>query len=590
MREIDLDASMVRTRLENYFDEARISLLFLRRIRSIDFKVHGKADFEWSISRKDPLGEDPGAFLRWPLCSFTKIMALGHQVAGTDKWLVAIEDLKPKTNHLPYSPRRVMKNVECGVAGLVSSKFDTIDPGKPYPENIKLRMFSALPLPISSDLPVCIHATFSLSGDRQSLIIDEIGSESHGSKWNRYLLQSALPQLYLSFLDEIGPHVRQDVLSFWPQGDPPPKSCSELLCSSFWEELPTSSGRFFPKAQMDSDFGQRKRFELFTIHQAAFDFLNKSHSEILAPLLLALKVNLVRNVPLPIAKRLKKLPEVNSVTGQMLRKLFKSEQSRLHLQEEVSRDSRILNHLLYLMIPGESDLEELDGCNVLPLSDGTVGKLRLLTPSAPTTNYYFASEADGKLFDFASGLLTVPNTSDLFEEIIKSEKFNVETLRLCHVRKVLARRTAPTAVSAEADEWLTNFWNYWNQSSDDPTSPSNIAIDDIPGLFRATCNSTSFYTQLSQLDLLPAVVEPSNAEHQQLCHKFPELWRFDNKFMPKTLRDSESSFSKNTSFLRLIKALKELAVRDGKTLGAFVMKHLDSDNLKVIDFQYWKSK
>lgn len=582
VQKIDLDADMVRRRLENYFDEARISLLFLRRIRSIDFKVHGKIDCEWSISKQEPLDDDANSFSQCVMCSFTRSMALGHQATGKDKWWVAVEDLQPKTDHLPYSPGRVMKNVECGVAGLVSTKFDTIIPEIASLKAINPCMFSTLPLPISSDLPVCIHATFSLSGDRQSLIVDEHGLETHGSKWNRYLLQSALPELYLSFLDDIGRHVRQDVPRFWPQEDPPRRSCSELLCSCFWKELPKSSGRFFPKAQPVSILGQRQPPVLFDIHQATFDFLPKNHSDMLAPLLLSLDVNLVRNIPKYIARHLKELSEVNSVTGQLLRKLFKSEKSRLRLQEERSKNSHILEHLLDQLIPVGGDLGELDGCHVIPLADGTMGTLKLLTPSVTPLYYYFASEDEKKLFDFASELLVSPGFSKRFEKILSCGKFNVERLRLRHVCKLLERRTAPTGVNPEADEWLAEFWDYWNKSSEDIAPSSKIVIDDLPEVFRAIYNTTGLYLKPSYLPFLPAVVEPSIPEHLQLCGKFPGLWRLNNKFMPKTLKESESSFSKSASFFRFIRALRTLATEDGGKLGGFVKKHLAIDDLKVL--------
>ena len=576
---IDLDANMVRRRLENYFDEARISLLFLRRISSIDFKVHGRVNCEWSISKQGPLDEDPISFSQGMTCSFTKSISSGHQVTGKDKWWVVVEDLQPKTDHLPYNPGRVMKNVECGVAGLVSTKFDTISPEIESPKAINPCMFSTLPLPISSDLPVCIHATFSLSGDRQSLIVDEHGLESHGSKWNRYLLQSALPELYLSFLDDIGRHVRQDVLCFWPQEDPPRRSCSELLCSSFWKELPKNSGRFFPKARSVSILGQRQPPVLFDIHQATFDFLPKSHSDMLAPLLLSLDVNLVRNIPKYIARNLKELPEVNSVTGQLLRKLFKSEKSRLRLQEERSKNPRILDHLLDQLIPVGGDLGDLDGCHVIPLANGTMGTLKLLSPSATPFYYYFASEHEKKLFDFASGLLVPPGFSKKFEKILSYEKFNVERLRLRHVCKLLERRTTPTGVNPEVDEWLAEFWDYWNKSSED-IAPSYI--DDLPEVFRAIYDTTGVYLKPSHLPFLPAVVEPSIPEHLQLCGKFPGLWRLNNKFMPETLKECESSFLTSASFCRFIRALKTLASKGWETLGGFVKKHLAIEDLKVL--------
>jgi sacsin len=290
-------------------------------------------------------------------------------------------------------------------------------------------------------------------------------------------------------------------------------------------------------------------------------------------------VNLVRNIPKYIASQLKKLPEINSVTGQLLRKLFKSEKSRLRLQEGRSRNPRILDHLLDQLIPIGDDLRELDGCHIIPLADGTMGTLKLL--STPPF-YYFASQNEQKLFDFASGLLVSPDFAKRFEKILSCEKFNVETLRPRHVCKLLERRTAPRDANPERDEWLAKFWDYWNKSLEDIASSSKIDIDDLPGIFRAIVNNTGLYLKPRYLHSSPAVVEPSIAEHQRLCGKFPGLWRFNNKFMPKPLRESESSFSKCASFCRFIRALKALASKDREKLGGFVKKRLAIEDLKVL--------
>ena len=83
------------------------------------------------------------------------------------------------------------------------------------------------------------------------------------------------------------------------------------------------------------------------------------------------------------------------------------------------------------------------------------------------------------------------------------------------------------------------------------------------------------------LDELTAVVEPSLAEHQQLCNNFPELWRFDQKFMPKAFEATEKTFACSASFFRYIKALKCLASKAGQTLGVFVRNNLYSEDLRV---------
>jgi sacsin len=538
----DLDGHTVQSLMNKYFDEARISLLFLRRICSIDFEIHGKPNSGWSVSRQPPEDEDYKSFYEWRTCSFAKNMDLGAKISGTDKWWVAIEDLQPETKHLPYSPSRLMKNVECGIAALAFSKSNSSKHGITPPEVIQPRMFSTLPLPVSSDLPIYIHATFSLSGDRQSLIIDEHGQETYGSAWNRYLLENALPKLYLSCLDVLGGSVRQEVFNFWPREQPPKKSCAELLYSSFWKELPKSSGRFFPKAQLSPFSRRRQAPELFDLNQAVFDFLPELQSDILAPLLLSLGVQLVRCIPEGIAKRLKALA-VKSVTGPMLRELFKSEEGKLRLQEEVQKNPKILEALLDQVIPAQDDFGDLDGCGFLPLADGTLGTLKLLCSLSTAPKYYMASAKEIKLFDFASGLLVPMGTGKSFEKVAKSGKFNIEKLQISHVKKLLEKNLPIRAVDEQTNAWLTEFWTFWNKS---PKSDSELNFNfDGFAVFQATCNSGSVMcVEASQLEELPAVVVPLNNQHQTLCEKIPGLYRFNNIFMPNSLKENEDSFTR----------------------------------------------
>jgi sacsin len=568
--------------MNTYFQEARISLLFLRRIKSIDFGIQGYQTSGWSVTRLQPLDEDVDIFSQSVICQFTRETTLGTRMTGKDKWWVAIEDLLPEANRLPESSRRVMKNVECGIAALMSSTIDNHDSSIVPPKAIQSRMFNTLPLPLSSDLPVHIHATFSLSGDRQSIAIDEYGMKFQGVAWNRYLLQEALPKLYLSFLDDIGLQVRQRVFSFWPQEEPPKRSCAELLCSSFWQKLPQSSQRLFPKAQPALGVLQRRPPAPLDINQAVFDFLPKKESEALAPLLIAMKVNLVRDIPKEVARRLKTLPGVKSVTGSMLRGLFKSEESRMCLSSVMANNihhQHILEVLLDLMLPVDAELNDLDRCHIVPLADGKLATLKLCnTNDAESPKYFVVSDEELKLFEFASKHLVKSSIGTMLEPVLRSGKFNLARLKLCDVRKLLEMKPSVSTPSADEDKWLMEFWKYWNSNVDSSLPSSNI--DTITAMiFRGTSNGHPFYVSPLAFHGLPAVVEPLIGEHQQLCDKIPALWRFNPDFMPTSLTEKERSFYSEASLYRFIHALRVLSGQSG--IATFVRTHLGVANLKV---------
>jgi sacsin len=575
-----VDESEVCKLMKTYFHEGRTSLLFLRRIKSIDFGIQSQPDFEWSITRLLHVDEDVDLFSKSVVCQITWKSIFGTQLTGKDKWWVAIEDLLPEADRLPDSSRREMKNVECGIAALISSKFDSLSSPAVGPEASPPRMFSTLPLPTYSDLPVHIHATFWLSGDRQSIAIDDVKSQGVG--WNRYLLQEALPNLYLSFLDDILPQVRQRVFSFWPQEEPPKRSCAELLCASFWQKLPRTSQRLFPKAQPAVGAPQRRPPESLDISRAVFDFLSSSQSKTLAPLLMAMQVNLVRDIPIKITKHLKAVPEVKCVTGPMLRTLFKSENGRTNLLKEVAQNPNILEVLFDLLIPVDAELHHLDGCHVLPLADGTLATLRLKNSiGAESPKYFVVSEDELKLFGFASRHLVKSSIGTMLEPVLESGKFNLARLKLRDVKKLLEMKPTVSTRSAEEDRWLTEFWKYWNSNIDSSVPSSNIDTLDakIFGRTRSGLNSTHLYASPRVFHTVPAVVEPSSGEHKKLCDRFPDLWRFKPDLMPKSMADEEKSFYHEASFYRLIRSLRLLSGRSG--IGMFVKTHLDAANLKV---------
>src|ERR1700722_15693355 len=95
----NLNSGEVLRLMDTYFNEARISLLFLRRIKSISFSTHVNLNGGWSVTRRPPLDEDAKSFSELVICEFVKNSEygtqIGTQITGKDKWWVAIEDLNP---------------------------------------------------------------------------------------------------------------------------------------------------------------------------------------------------------------------------------------------------------------------------------------------------------------------------------------------------------------------------------------------------------------------------------------------------------------------------------------------------------------
>ena len=429
-----------------------------------------------------------------------------------------------------------------------------------------------------------VHATFSLSGDRQSIAIDEDGPRSHGSKWNRFLFEDALPKLYLSLLDDMGLQLGQDVFNIWPKGNLPERSCTGLLCASFWKKLPQSSRQLFPKAEPPIKPAEQRVIEMLSLTEAIFDFLPQNQSELLTPLLISLGVNLVRNIPGDICKQLELLPEVKTIDGLLLRKALKSETAKSHLQDEVKMRPAIFDAVFSIIIPPEEELADLNGCHIIPLSNGDLGTLEMDTLNMDTgnepTRYYVATDTELTLFSFASMCLVTTTMANKLGIIAEHGRFNILHLDLYNVTKLLKLKPLVTAPNVDHDSWLPQFWDYWNSHVDSNKPWVWVCLEDLDvQIFQATCNGVREYSSPLLFHSRPAVVEPSAHDQKPLCAKIPGIYQFTPLYMPSIYVKREGSFMQKASFHKLLQAWKIAA--GSTTMGYFLEKYLAKSDMKV---------
>ena len=159
-------------------EEGRIALLFLKRIRYMDFTIHGESKPRWSVKSS---GMDEN-FSGWTDCTLTK--SIGEWLDGTtnNRWWVAIQDLVELRSDPQYRHKRTVKDVECGIAALASD--EKSEQARIFSKPTVPKFFSTLPLPFASGLPAHIHATFLTSGDRASIPIEESMRDA-GAEWNK---------------------------------------------------------------------------------------------------------------------------------------------------------------------------------------------------------------------------------------------------------------------------------------------------------------------------------------------------------------------------------------------------------------------
>lgn len=575
-----LDYNAAQQYMEEFLDVARISLIFLRNVRSINFKVYGERHPRWSVkSSSRGLEYD---FSDWTVCTVTKGNGLDGGTTIEDRWRTAIQDPAEFPAELLHRHRRTMKDVQCGMAALVSPMLAGKD-AKLYAAP-KSRIFSSLPLPLQWDLPVNVHATFITFGDRNSITIESSARED-GADWNRWLLTSAIPSLYLHFLEDLARKLGQDAFRLWPKQVPPKGSLSELVYTSFWQQLPSSSCRLFPLARQLGSKKKRQPPKVLEIKEATFDFLSSETSELLRDILESQVPTLVR---VPFIKLQSLESRITSVTPRLLREIFRSEAAAEYLVKSNSK-LKILEVLLKEIMPKtDADFEELDGCRVLPLMDGTLGVLSIVDRSKPTLTYYVAGKRERELFDFASELLTPMNQGNDFRVKLLNhqQKFNIKELDLSDFGTLLGKKDfQANSSAAEFDAWLQRFWEFWHEkeihSKGAITLMSGSGVHNYP-ILRATCDGTKTYLKLSELKNLPLVVEPANEQHQKIWDKIPGLYKINSKYMPLYLKSAEGSLRDASSFARLIKSLSMLAVRQAGGLENYIRTIFADVELEIL--------
>ena len=585
--------STAKTTFQDAFETARLSLLFLRNIRKIDLHIRGKS-LEWEVRTQKV---DNVAFSD-RLSIQVKIASPDAGILSwTDRWWRAIKDLQSAPDGLQYRHKRTMKQIECGIAALVSSEpFEagTLRPKEPAPH-----FFNCLPLRFQSNLPVHIHATFLLSGDRQNISIEETARDA-GSDWNKWILEKAIPQLYLSFLEDVGRMIGARVFMFFPTRGSTGNILSDLVRSSFWSLLPASHHRLYPvvkKVSASDPVGmkeeshrQRQAPQLVEFQEATFDLLSTSMSRDLMAVLPFWFKNLVQPTE-SLRGGMGQLPGIRAINPSLIRRALQSKEAVDHLINSIKQEDCLLKSLLRYLTPvTDADLNELNNCGILPVADGTLGTLMARSQLSQST-YFSVSAAERKLFSFAAGVLVSDEVDPEFTDKIKgSERFNVYSLNEGHIGKLLEMKTDWPAVPDHGyKEWLVQFWKYMNECcpaavasgpSDITNTYLNIQFQQYP-LHKAQCGTKSQYASFESFPCLPAVVESTRLKERTLCLALPGLYLVDPETVPIRLLVAEQFLSRPASLCRLLKAMSLLASRQGKALTDYIRVSLRRESLEV---------
>ncbi|KAF9334207.1 hypothetical protein BG006_002581 [Podila minutissima] len=183
------DAARVKPLINQWAEDAKVSMLFLKQIKTIN--VISEAD-KWAVVKdSEPVRGMSGN--AGSVSSFDKVRihayGPGDQPSANSTWLVGINDTYPTATSTirdiaqdgRWIPHRGIAMPLEQPKGDARMAFEG-------------RIFSYLPTPIATDLPFHVHGVFALISNRKGLVTSA-ANNSHAASWNEYMLSTLLPPL-----------------------------------------------------------------------------------------------------------------------------------------------------------------------------------------------------------------------------------------------------------------------------------------------------------------------------------------------------------------------------------------------------------
>ena len=615
--------------LKAYFSTARVSLLFLQNVRSIDCFLRGESQPVWSVLAHRNENTEEDVF---------KQIIINSSYEGykplVDIWRVGLTDIIDCPAHIAKVGKGLTKITECGIATcldqgqLISTNNQVeIDHHSAHVSavttilNHSQWVFCRLPMIAPTRLPISFHASFAITGDRKTILYED---KTDVSTWNHWLLSSCLPDLYLQFLRDLAPKIGVKSFNFWPAKPVAGslKSLDGVLAQTFWEKLLDSNhldymlypiiDRELPASvcgtndlRRDKTRPTRKVHRVTSFSNARFDFLPASSSEKLCDLFASLHTSIVRP-PQRVRTAIRdsaqhlEIPELDPI---FISDLLRQEKGYLQLKrflaqlDDDAKRKGAMASLLEVLVPvvdGKdlTPLGILDGCSILPRPslNASLGTL-IFNPQPDSQWHLLATTEEQSLFYFATdfmvnttlysqeGVTKWPSSQftkgrrDPIAEIANAA-FNIRKIEVEDIGNLLAR--FPTGTPQEFDEWIPQFWQYFDnrvvfgESTTDPANNISVAtVDDLlqranlPDklIYRYRAMGSWQYITPSQFNSEPYIVHPVSKEERLLCSMIPQLKCIDLECMPLLLRTAEESLERSAGFVRFNSALKKIGTQ-----------------------------
>ncbi|KAG8987331.1 hypothetical protein FRB94_006525 [Tulasnella sp. JGI-2019a] len=218
------DAQELQTVIETkFYDQAEQSLFFSHIVKiSAEYRNPGKdRSALWSIHGTRKPSATGGWFGGHLESAEMRLETIGKNGRiQVQNWLIHYR--KVRNDEIPevfYRPTgghfHLSRSIGLAMRLIPKEPKDSTRQSPPTPS----RLFTTAPLATETKLPVHLHATWILGGDRRKIRFDvknADGAQSMEMQYNLYILEKLVPELYLQTLVTLATHYPQDWNRCWP--------------------------------------------------------------------------------------------------------------------------------------------------------------------------------------------------------------------------------------------------------------------------------------------------------------------------------------------------------------------------------------
>ncbi|KAF7320872.1 BTB domain-containing protein [Mycena chlorophos] len=399
-----------------------------------------------------------------------------------------------------------------------------------FQTNVNQHIFSTLPLPMMSTLPVHLNASFILTPDRRNVRLDEYAE----SKYNRWLLGELAPPLYLFLLEDLlRTGARLGNAAWWPGNVTTQDAVSQVLVDAFYSASQLgSTKRRICASPLDS-----QQFRPSDV------LLGGNEPAAISKVLAAVDTSIIVRLPPKVQERA--ASTMKALTPAVVAKELKDRSrtlSTLFLKGEIStRDVQgVVDYL------AEDSTSNLDGLTLLPLANGKLAAFK--TGGSPAYHVWKAT-TDRELFkpEFLVAPDFNPTKVTTGLNVVKDFSYtSMETLIKEHFKPATDRQLPPAE-----EQWVKVFWAEFTHFG----LPAETKFTTFP---MVPTTRQGYYVSLAHC-WTTTVILISNSEPYFLANVLTQLGMSvvnrDSKELPKALREQLRSYTA-FSFDRILQYLK----------------------------------